>query len=717
MEFEMQLISEFRQATRLGFCAVLAFQLVGCGSGSTNNSGGGHPPPGPPSITVVVAPKTATVNQGNTQQFSATVGGTTNTAVTWSIDSGSGSIAVGGLYTAPATPGTYSVTVTTQATPAASDTATVTVVATGAYITPGNITGDVVVAMDSHQTSAISPFIYGLNVADQSGDNPYSAWGTYLPKFTFNRYGGNNTTALNWETGYTNAGSDWSFDNYDYPLQTAGGNAGPMPVGPGNAMTPRVDFSHAHNAAQVLTVPIIGFVAKDASGTQPIPTAPNATTPATPDPAHWLQALASNPAGATTTPNGSDGFVYTDDFVKWMDAKYPTAKTDPVKTIQYELDNEPDIWFSTHSEIRGTFNGNDIPTGFDELITKTVAHAKAVKSVVPNAVVWAGAFSGFDGLTQLHYPIHDAPPAGYVYYFDYFLEKMKLASEAEGVRLMDVFDMHWYTQVGGVGNDYATQDAQAIDDREQSTRSLWDPYYIENSWIVGSIPIADETNCNSKGYCPINILPRMQAHIDQFYPGTKIAIGEYWYGRGGDISSAITNADVLGIFGKYGVYAATMWPNGNQWAYNVPNNCNNDNNCALAHGYRCALMAIDIYRNYDGNNAKFGDTSIGTSIADATFTSPATQNERVTAYASMDAGNPNRVVMVAINKAATSLNTGLKITHTKAFSTAEVWQVTGANGGAGGCTAPVRQADIALPVTNGFNASLPAQSVTVFVLK
>jgi hypothetical protein len=667
---------------------------------------------GTPIPTVVIAPKTATVTQGNTFQFRATVGGTTNTAVTWSASGGS---MANGLYTASST-GTYTVTVTTQATPTASDTATVTVVASGAYLTPGNVTGDVVVSMDSHTTTAISPFIYGLNVADQSGNgNLYSTWGTYLPKFTFNRYGGNNTTPLNWETGYTNAGADWQYLNYDYPLASAGGSAGTMPVGPGNAFTPRIDFAHAHNAAQLVTVPIIGYVAKDASGAQPLLTAPDAMTPATPDPAHWLQALPSNPAGATANPNTTDGFVYTDDFVKWMDAKYPNAKTDPVKSIQYELDNEPDLWSGTHPEIRGRFNGNDIPTEFDELVNKTAVHAKAVKSQVPNAVVYGGAFALWDALVNLK---HAAAPTGYTYYLDYFLEKMKLASDAAGTRLMDVVDFHWYPQGGQISNNYATQNTQAINDREQEPRSLWDNSYRETSWVAGAVPDEPASNCDSRGYCPIYFLPRMQAHIDKFYPGTKIAIGEYSYGRGGDISAAIANADALGIFGKYGVYAATMWPLGNEWAYNLPaNNCNGDGTCVLTHARRCELMAIDIYRNYDSNNAKFGDTSIATSIADATFTSPATQNERLTAYASMDAGNPNRVVMVAINKAATSLNAGLKITHTKAFSTAEVWQVTGVNGDPGGCTAPTRQADISLPVTNGFNASLPAQSVTVFVLK
>jgi O-glycosyl hydrolase len=84
----------------------------------------------------------------------------------------------------------------------------------------------------------------------------------------------------------------------------------------------------------------------------------------------------------------------------------------------------------------------------------------------------------------------------------------------------------------------------------------------------------------------------------------------------------------------------------------------------------------------------------------------------------MDSGVSNRVVLVAINKSQTAaLNAGLRLTHNVAFSKAEVYRITGANGGAGGCSGPVRQPDVTIASTNAFNASLPAQSVTVFVLK
>jgi hypothetical protein len=78
----------------------------------------------PPMISVQVAPTTANVATGQTQQFMATVTGTTNTAVTWQVSSTSasaasiGTINASGLYTAPPnapTGGTVTVTATAQA--------------------------------------------------------------------------------------------------------------------------------------------------------------------------------------------------------------------------------------------------------------------------------------------------------------------------------------------------------------------------------------------------------------------------------------------------------------------------------------------------------------------------------------------------------------------------------------------------------------------------
>jgi hypothetical protein len=61
-------------------------------------------------ISVTVSPTSSTLTSGNTQQFSATVVGSTNTAVTWA--SSSGTISSSGLFTAPTVSAGTSVTVT-----------------------------------------------------------------------------------------------------------------------------------------------------------------------------------------------------------------------------------------------------------------------------------------------------------------------------------------------------------------------------------------------------------------------------------------------------------------------------------------------------------------------------------------------------------------------------------------------------------------------------
>ncbi len=50
-----------------------------------------------------MSPAFPTIHSGQTQQFTATVTGTSNQAVTWNISPQTGSISSTGLYTAPAT--------------------------------------------------------------------------------------------------------------------------------------------------------------------------------------------------------------------------------------------------------------------------------------------------------------------------------------------------------------------------------------------------------------------------------------------------------------------------------------------------------------------------------------------------------------------------------------------------------------------------------------
>jgi len=103
---------------------------------------------GTPAVTVSVSPATASLTTGQTQTFAASVSGTTNTAVTWSISPSVGTISSSGLYTAP-NPVSSSQVVTVRATsvaaPSSSGTAQVSLAPppppTIGAVTPGSGAG------------------------------------------------------------------------------------------------------------------------------------------------------------------------------------------------------------------------------------------------------------------------------------------------------------------------------------------------------------------------------------------------------------------------------------------------------------------------------------------------------------------------------------------------------------------------------------------------
>jgi hypothetical protein len=90
------------------------------------------PAPAPaPAVAVLVSPATASVLTGGTVQLTATVTGSTNTAVTWKVQEGTtgGAVSSNGVYTAPSTAGSYHVVATSAADATKSATSTITVTA------------------------------------------------------------------------------------------------------------------------------------------------------------------------------------------------------------------------------------------------------------------------------------------------------------------------------------------------------------------------------------------------------------------------------------------------------------------------------------------------------------------------------------------------------------------------------------------------------------
>ncbi len=95
-----------------------------------------------PVVNVTVKPEVTEVDQGSVVEFSTTVTGTSNAGVTWSVQGGdaNGTISSSGHYTAPTTPGTYTVIATSVADDTKKARTTITVRPVNVSILPANQT-------------------------------------------------------------------------------------------------------------------------------------------------------------------------------------------------------------------------------------------------------------------------------------------------------------------------------------------------------------------------------------------------------------------------------------------------------------------------------------------------------------------------------------------------------------------------------------------------
>jgi hypothetical protein len=505
----------------------------------------------------------------------------------------------------------------------------------------------------TRDVKAISRYIYGVNQFHGVVDGLSGPWSNAA----FTRLGGNRLTAYNWVNNASNSGSDRDFRNDDYLV------SGPMYTGiedsPGAANIPILDITSTRKIGLLLTIPINGFVAADKRGEGDVKKSGEDFLLT-----RFKPELPRKGSAFILTPDPTSGIVYEDEFVNWVTKKYPNGFTDPSRPIWFSLDNEPDWWKHTHAEIHSE------PTGYAELILKSIAYANAAKDVAPNALLFGPVNYGWAGYIQLQNAPNELGDFQSIY-----LKEMSMAEKVYGRRLLDVFDVHWYPEARGGGERITetrnpTTAPFIIQARLQAPRSLWDPTYTETSWIA-----KDST------HGPIKLLLRLKDKIQENYPGTKLAITEYNYGGGTDISGGIAEADVLGIFGRESVFAAAIWP-----GRNIP---------YIGGGF-------EMFRNYDGKNGSFGDTSVraeSDNIVDSSI------------YASIDSNDPSRMVIVAINKTDHPIQADIEISHGAGYKQVNIFQLTGHS------SSPEPEGEF--PGTDGghFQRSLPPFSVTTLSLR
>ena len=477
---------------------------------------------------------------------------------------------------------------------------------------------DVTVTVDPSKTHPISAYIYGIN--------DYAGRASGQPNLTLDRAGGNRWSAYNWESNASNAGSDYLYENDGYLTSSAT---------PAEAVRSFIAGDQALGLASIITFQMQGLAAADESGPVSVANPPDLTRfKSVVD-----QKNTQSGVPFTVNPPKSDANVYMDEFIWAVDQKFSgqnifgsDASTHPVFA---QLDNEPELWNTTHLEVQGKN-----PVTSDSYVAKTISLAKALKTQFPSLVVFGPVHYGFNGIYSWQGELKSTP-TGSNWFPDKYLPAIKAASASFGKPLVDVYDFHWYSEAtDGNGNRVVNLSGPMLNDAQvqaivQSPRSLWDTGYEENSWIATLLG------------APIYILGRLQSRIAAEYPGMKISITEYNNGGGQHIAGTIAEADDLGIFGAQGIFAANFW--------------------ALSGSSSYILAGFAAFRDFDGANSNFGDTSLQ---------AVSSKVQNVAVYASTDSARPQRVVYVAINRLTSPQMTA--ITGQALSGTAHVYQMTAA---------------------------------------
>ncbi len=461
----------------------------------------------------------------------------------------------------------------------------------------------------------ISPYIYGINDSGRLDE----------ATFTAVRQGGNRYTGYNWENNCSNAGSDWqhvSDDDVTNPAFEGIPGARPLALSQ-DAAANSVGY-------KITTIQTAGYVAADANGT---------VTEAEAAPsARWKEVRAFKNSDFSLVPDTTDNYVYMDEYVNYLVNKLGDATT--ATGIQgYNLDNEPGLWQETHPRLHPAQ-----PT-CEEMVAKNIEFASAIKSVDPNAEVFGLTLYGMGTYLSLN----DAPDwldtysSQYDWFLSYYLDEMAKAEEEHGKRLIDVLDLHYYSDIKGrdgtcrVTNCMDSSHTECIAARLQATRTLYDPTFVENSWIGEWF----------SSYLPL--IPKIHESIDTYYPGTKHSISEYNFGGGDHISGAIAEADALGVFATHGIYMAALWP--------------------LSEDISYQLSAIDLYTNYDGKGASFGDMLVPSSTSNL---------EKATCYAAIHGNDSSSLNLVLTNKSQTEQQTAtITLNSDVSYSSAAVYGISG----------------------------------------
>jgi hypothetical protein len=650
--------------------------------------------------SITVTPNAATI--GTQVQFSANVTGSGNfsNAVSWSVAAPTGSslspgtITSTGLYTTPY-PAPPTVTVTATSTQDTTKSGSVVVT-----LTPPAVAAGPALTVDAgSQTHPINPYIYGMNAYTLT---TATTKGANVPVI---RWGGDGTSRYNYLIKATSSASDWYFENQN--------SAGTWPNTDFNTF---VSGNQGLGAKTMGTVPVLGWVAKDTTSCSfPVATYPNQqSTDSGRGCGNGVYPLGvggcTNSAGcaitgvSATATSVDEGPAWAGAWVASLVSVFGTAANGGVAI--YDLDNEPSWWDAVHRDV------HPVAATYDEVTNNGIATAQAIKSADPTAEVsgpvvdyWWDYFyskkdieSGWSSGSPCYQPWSnpvDRSAHGGVPFIEYYLKQFKAAAaKNSNVRLLDYLDLHTYfaANYNGVSLGFATAgDTGQQQARLNSTRVFWDPTYTDPNY--GQPNYTTDSNYTSSCTPPAQapqVIRMMKIWVANDYQGTKTAITEYNWGGQEHINGALAQADILGIFGREGLDIGTLWGPPDPGTQ-IP-----------------GLMAFEVYRNYDGNNSKFGDTALS---------STSVNQGQLSVYGALRSSD-NAITIVVINKTYGDLTSTLSLLNsTPTGTTAQAWLYSSVN-----LKAIVTQPAVTItPLTGSGAAStiattFPAQSITLLVV-
>ena len=481
--------------------------------------------PGP---TAPAAPTGLTATSGNTQvslSWNASTGATSY-RVKRSTTSGTG-------YASVASPTTTSYTDTgmTNGTPyyyvvSAVNSAGESANSLEATATPSAPATAVQVTVDVlRNRHPIGPYVYG-------GAYPKDAATITDSGLAIVRWGGNATSRYNWKTHTYNAAADWYFEDFTYTeigradsadfiqdVKAAGSNPLiTMVMLPWVAKATGWSFSVAKYGAQCKVDP---YNSDAGNGLKA-----DCTTKLTADPNDANVPLLDSPG------NDPPGSVYRNQWAAVLATAFGSAPH------FYDMDNEFDIWGSTHRDVHPN------PASYEELRDVYLKEARALKGWDPQAIrlgpvscCWWFYWNGANESDKSAHAGMDLLP--------WWLNEVYWQDQIAGTQSLDIFDIHAYPDSPDMAQ-YTTAQKQALAVRIY--RDYWDPTYVSES---NGINQTFATQIQPNRTIPFRI-PRMRALLNMIYPGIPLAMTEWSAEFAGkaDFSTALGDADAHGIIGR-----------------------------------------------------------------------------------------------------------------------------------------------------------------------